>query len=100
MYSIQGLWSAAQLGLPIAFLIIRNGRYEALHEFGPHFGLQQLPGTELPQIDFCGLARSQGVRAVRVERCDGLDAALTAAFQSAEPILVEVVTQAMTESVS
>jgi benzoylformate decarboxylase len=98
MYSIQGLWSAAQLRLPIAFIIIRNGRYEALHEFGQHFGLSQLPGTELPQIDFCGLARSQGVSASQVASADELDAALSHAFQSSEPVLVEVVTQSDTSN--
>ncbi|MDB6106109.1 MAG: benzoylformate decarboxylase [Gammaproteobacteria bacterium] len=93
MYSIQGLWSAAQLRLSIAFIIIRNGRYEALHEFGQHFRLDQLPGTELPQIDFCGLARAQGVSASRVTSAGELDAALIHAVQSSEPVLVEVVTQ-------
>src|SRR5690606_22966044 len=26
MYSIQGLWTAAELGLPISFIIVNNGR--------------------------------------------------------------------------
>ena len=39
MYAIQGLWSAGQLQLPITFVVIRNGRYQALEEFGAHFGL-------------------------------------------------------------
>ena len=91
MYAIQGLWSAAQLELPIAFIIIKNGCYEALHEFGRHFGLGRLPGTELPQLDFSGLAQSQGVQSIRVERPQDLDRALHAAFQSAKPMLLEVV---------
>jgi benzoylformate decarboxylase len=93
LYSIQGLWSAAQLGLPIAFVIIKNGRYEALHEFGRHFDLQYLPGTQLPALDFCGLARAQGVQAVRVEKVSQLDAALTAALRADKPMLVEVITE-------
>jgi benzoylformate decarboxylase len=93
LYSIQGLWSAAQLALPIAFVIIKNGRYEALHEFGRHFDLQYLPGTQLPALDFCGLARAQGLQAVRVEKTSQLDAALTAAFRADKPMLVEVVTE-------
>lgn len=93
LYSIQGLWSAAQLTLPIVFVIIKNGRYEALHEFGRHFDLQQLPGTQLPAIDFCGLAQAQGVKAVRVEHVSKLDDALAAAVRSGQPVLVEVVTE-------
>jgi benzoylformate decarboxylase len=93
LYSIQGLWSAVQLKLPIAFIIIRNGRYEALHEFGQLFQLDHLPGTELPAIDFCGFAHAQGMAALRVVKAGELDAALRHAFQSSEPVLVEVVTQ-------
>lgn len=91
MYAIQGLWSAAQLGLPISFVIIKNGRYEALESFGRHFGLQQVIGTKLPELDFCALARAQGLHATKVESADTLDEALTASFAAPYPTLVEVV---------
>jgi benzoylformate decarboxylase len=90
MYSIQGLWSAAQQALPITFVIVKNGSYEALNEFGRHFGLSKLQGVELPQLDFVGLARSQGVQATSVTRVEQLDDALLAAFKSDAPMLVEV----------
>lgn len=93
LYAIQGLWSAVQLGLPIAFVIIKNGRYEALHEFGRHFDLQYLPGTQLPALDFSGLAQAQGLQALRVDKPAKLDAALSAAFKSDKAMLVEVVTE-------
>lgn len=74
--------------MPIAFIIVRNGNYEALTEFGRRFNL---PGTQLPGLDFCGLAQSQGVPGVRVERIEELAPALHAAFQSSKPpMLVEV----------
>jgi benzoylformate decarboxylase len=91
MYAIQGLWTAAQLRLGITFVIIKNRRYEALVEFGRHFGLQRTVGTSLPDIDFCALARGQGVSAIAVDRCEALDDALRTAFANlAEPTLVEV----------
>jgi benzoylformate decarboxylase len=90
MYAIQGLWSAAQLKLPMTFIVINNQRYEALHVFGRHFGLQSLEGTQLPGLDFVGLAQSQGVAAARVETAAELDAALAAAFHTDVPILLEV----------
>jgi benzoylformate decarboxylase len=91
MYAIQGLWTAAQLSLGITFVIIRNRRYEPLLEFGRHFGLQRTDGTSLPDIGFCALARGHGVSAVRVDRCEALDEALSAAFATlAAPTLVEV----------
>jgi benzoylformate decarboxylase len=90
MYSIQGLWTTAQLALPMVFIVLNNRRYQALHEFGRHFNLQQLPGTELPQIDFRALAQAQGISAVRIERPADLDGALRTAFEASTPMLVEV----------
>jgi benzoylformate decarboxylase len=91
MYAIQGLWTAAQLNLPITFIIVNNRRYEALLQFGRHFGLERTVGTSLPEIDFCGLALSQGCKGMRVERADALDDALRVALSAAEPTLLEVV---------
>jgi benzoylformate decarboxylase len=92
MYAIQGLWSAAQLALGVTLVIIKNQRYEALLEFGRHFGLQRTIGTSLANIDFCALAQGQGVKAIPVTRRDALDDALRSAFSTiAEPTLVEVV---------
>jgi benzoylformate decarboxylase len=90
MYSIQGLWSAAELKLPIAFIIINNSSYRALEEFGSHFGIESLPGVRLPHLDFCALAEGQGVKARRVERCEDLDSALLEVFAAAVPMLLEV----------
>lgn len=90
MYSIQGLWSAAELALPVTFVIVNNGSYRALDEFAPHFGVSRPPGTRLPHLDFCTLARAQGVEGVRVSACAQLDEALRAAFAARHPMLVEV----------
>ena len=91
MYAIQGLWTAAQLGLGVTFVIIKNRRYEALVNFGRYFGLQRTVGTELPDIDFCALARGQGVEAISVDHTDALDEALPTAFANfTGPNLVEV----------
>ncbi len=60
---------------------------------GRHFNLEKLPGTQLPAVDFCGLAQAQGVAAVRVTKVSELEGALTAAFRSRVPMLVEVVTE-------
>jgi benzoylformate decarboxylase len=93
MYSIQALWSAAQLELPIAFVILKNRRYAALQDFAPAFGFvpgEILPGTELPDIDFVALARGQGCRGSSVSRAEHLRDALASALQASVPTLVEV----------
>ena len=93
MYSIQGLYTAAQLKLPITFIIVNNGKYDALVQFGHHFGLDRTVGTNLAGLDFCGLAVSQGCKAVRVDRADMLDNVLRTALAATEPTLVEVVVE-------
>jgi benzoylformate decarboxylase len=90
MYAIQALWSAAQLGVDLAIIIVNNARYEALINFGRAFGLQETVGTKLPAIDFVGIAQGQGVPADRVETIDALDAALAELFGTKGPRLLEV----------
>ncbi len=90
MYAIQGLWSAAALELPISFIIMNNRRYEALHSFGRHFGLNNLQGTDLDGLDFVRLAEGQGVSAVRVTDTAALIDALAASFGNLRPTLIEV----------
>jgi benzoylformate decarboxylase len=91
MYAIQSLWSAAQLKLPITFVIVNNSRYQALHHFSQRFGISRPVGTDLPGIDFVGLAKAQGCDGVRVTRAAELVPALKSALQAAVPTLVEVV---------
>ena len=90
MYAIQGLWTAGQLELPITFVIVKNGRYQALEDFGAHFGLPQTLGTELPAIDFVALAKGQGIDGCRVDRSDALEGVLRNALAAKTPTLVEV----------
>ena len=93
MYSIQALWSAAQLRLPITFIILNNGRYAALQEFAPVFGFKPedaLPGSELPDIDFVALARGHGVEAARVTDAASLRDALAQALAAPVPMLIDI----------
>jgi hypothetical protein len=91
MYSIQALWTAAQLKLPITFIIVNNGRYEALHHFAKRFGLADAVGTQLGGIDFVGLAKAQGCDGLRVDKAADLAATLREAIAAVRPTLVEVV---------
>nr|WP_276203014.1 benzoylformate decarboxylase [Herbaspirillum rhizosphaerae] len=96
MYSIQSLWSAAQMQLPITFVILNNGRYAALQDFAPVFGFSAtdvVQGTELPAIDFVGLAQAQGCPALRVADASALRDALQLALNRKDthrPMLIDV----------
>ena len=94
MYSIQAVWSAVQLNLPITFVILNNSRYAALQDFAPVFGFaptDPVQGTDLPGLDFVTLAAGMGCRGVAVKDASQLRGVLSDALQTAGPMLVEVV---------
>jgi benzoylformate decarboxylase len=93
MYSIQALWNAAQLKLPVTVLILNNRRYGALQNFAPHFGFEPgapLVGTDLPALDFVALAAGHGLPASRVNEGAELADALRRALAAEGPVLLEV----------
>jgi benzoylformate decarboxylase len=93
MYSIQALWNAARLNLPITFVILRNRRYQSMYMFAPMFGFgadETVPGADLPDLDFVSLARGHGCDGVRVDNADTLRDTLAAALGHPKPIVVEV----------
>lgn len=93
LYAFQALWSAAQLGLPITFLILKNGSYAALRDFAPVYGFtpkDELRGIDLPGIDFVSLARSLGCEAERVSDPLALPEVLRRTLLAPRPTLVEI----------
>ena len=93
MYSIQALWTAGDLRLPMTIVIVNNGGYAALSEFSTHFNIKQLIGTKLPGLDFVGLAHAMGCDGARVQRASDLEPMLREALQSPKPFLVDVQVQ-------
>jgi benzoylformate decarboxylase len=93
MYSIQALWTAARLQLPITFVILNNRRYAALQEFAPQFGYargEQIKGSDLPGIDFVAIAHGHGCSALRVDEPGDLESAIRDALRSPSPMLLEL----------
>ncbi|WP_263368575.1 thiamine pyrophosphate-dependent enzyme [Edaphobacter bradus] len=69
-YAITGLWSAAHYRVPATFVILRNDEYGVLKWFAGALKATGLPGMDLPDIDYCAIARGFGVRAVRIDISD------------------------------
>ncbi len=92
MYAIQGLWSAVAEGADVRFVIVNNGGYAALDQFGALFGIDVV-GSKLPGIDFVALAQGQGMPAERVADPAALDAAIGRLFAESGPRLMEVLIQ-------
>ncbi len=60
-YGITALWTAAQQGLPVTFVILRNGTYGALRWFADLLATPDVPGLDVPDIDFVPIAAGYGV---------------------------------------
>ncbi|MDA9501496.1 benzoylformate decarboxylase [Bradyrhizobium sp. CCBAU 11357] len=91
MYSIQALWTAAQRKLPMTVVVINNSGYGAMRSFSQVMQVRNVPGLELPGIDFVRLAEGMGCHAVRVTKAAELGEALKRGMAHEGTSLVEVV---------
>jgi benzoylformate decarboxylase len=89
-YTIQGLWNAAQLGLPILFIVLRNREYAILKSFAEMEETPEVPGLDLPGLDCVRLAEGYGCAAGRVDDPAALADALRDGLGRATPYLLEV----------
>jgi benzoylformate decarboxylase len=93
MYSIQALWTAAHLKLPITYVIPNNRGYRILKErLRARQGNAEFIGMDLrdPEIDFVQLAQSLGVPAQRITDAADILPALRAAMGNGGPRLLDV----------
>lgn len=89
-YAITGFWTAAAYGIPVKFLVLRNGEYSILKWFSTLENVTDAPGLELPALDVAATARSYGVPASTVADADALHAELAGALAQDGPRLVQV----------
>jgi len=93
MYSVQALWTAAHMKLPITYVIPNNRGYRILKErLKSMRGTDRFIGMDIrePELDFVGLAQSMGVPARRIVEPDEIGPALQAAIASGGPSLLDV----------
>ena len=94
MYSVQALWTAAHLKLPITYLIINNRSYRIIKE-----RLVSIRNSDRfiamdmndPAIDFVGVAQGLGMAARRIAAPQAIEAALREAIESGAPNLIEAI---------
>ncbi|MCH9046248.1 MAG: thiamine pyrophosphate-binding protein [SAR324 cluster bacterium] len=96
LYSIQALWTAAHMRLPVTFVIANNGAYSILKERLVAFGgssvaKETMIGMDFdPPINFPALAESMGVTARRIEEPADIAPALHWAIAEERPVLLDV----------
>ena len=94
LYSIQALWTAAHLRLPITYVIVNNRGYRIIKDrLVAMRKTDQFIAMDMkdPPIDFVGIAQGFGLQAQRVTQASEIDGVLRARIQKAEPCLIEVV---------
>ncbi|BAT61523.1 benzoylformate decarboxylase [Variibacter gotjawalensis] len=91
MYSIQALWTAAQLKLPVSVIVINNSGYGAMRSFMQTLNVQSTPGIDLPGIDPARIAEGFECSAARVTEAAGLEKALAEALSQNGPSLLDVI---------
>jgi benzoylformate decarboxylase len=90
MYSIQALWTAAQRKLPLTVVVINNAGYGAMRSFSQVMQVRNVPGLDLPGIDFVRIAQGMGCDAVRVGKSSELAQALKRGLAHDGVSLIEV----------
>jgi benzoylformate decarboxylase len=93
MYAIQGLWSAAHLGLPITYVIANNRSYRIIKERLVSFRkTDKFTGMDLrdPEIDFVALAQSMGLPARRISDPQEVSGALKDSMKLGKPSLLDI----------
>jgi len=89
-YSIQALYTAAQLQLPVVFLVLCNQEYGILKAFADQQQTPGVPGMDLPGLDFVALATGYGCAAFRVTTSHALSQALQDALHRPGPTVLEI----------
>jgi len=94
MYSIQALWTAAHLKLPVTYVIVNNRSYRILKERMVSFrNARAFTGMDFrdPPIDFKAMAEAMGVKAATVSDPREIDSAMREATTSGAPRLLEFI---------
>ena len=90
MYSIQALWTAAQRQLPLTVVVINNQGYGAMRSFSQVMQVGNVPGLDMPGLDFVKIAEGMGCEALRVTKSSELVGALKRGLAHEGTSLVEV----------
>ena len=87
-YSIQALWTAAHLELPLVVVVPDNREYAILKSFALLENTPEVPGLDLPGLDIVSIARGYGCTARAVETPDDAKAAMREALGRAGPTVI------------
>jgi benzoylformate decarboxylase len=89
-YSVQSIWTATQLRLPILIVVLRNEEYAILKSFAALEDAPGVPGLDLPGFDIVSIAKGYGCDAERLDDLERIKNAATEAWTRSKPTVLEI----------
>jgi benzoylformate decarboxylase len=89
-YSIQSLWTAARLQLPLLIVVPRNDEYCILKSFAVLEKTPGVPGLDIPGFDIVSLAKGYGCDGARLDDLDAIKKAAVDAWKKSKPTVLEI----------
>ncbi|MEV1111221.1 MULTISPECIES: benzoylformate decarboxylase [unclassified Micromonospora] len=89
-YSVQALWTAARLSLPVVVVVPINQQYAILKAFAELKDTPGVPGLDLPGLDVTAIAAGYGCATEVVRTPDEFGAALAAGLRAGGPTVLPV----------
>ncbi|UUX91131.1 biosynthetic-type acetolactate synthase large subunit [Methanoplanus endosymbiosus] len=87
--NIQELGTVSQYNVPVKILILNNMYLGMVRQWQELFYERRYSYTELPQVDFVGIAAAYGIPGLKVEDKDDVEAALKKAMETDGPFLID-----------
>jgi benzoylformate decarboxylase len=89
-YSVQSLWAAAQLRLPILIVVPKNDEYCILKSFAVLEETPGVPGLDIPGFDVVSIAKGYGCDAIRLDNLEAIKKAAVEAWSKSKPTVLEI----------
>jgi len=89
-YAIQGIWTARQHKLPIIYIVPVNGEYGILKSFANNQQTPNVPGLDIPGLDYVSLAKGYGCIGKHAKNLDELEVFCKEALDQDIPTIIEI----------
>lgn len=89
-YSIQGIWTARQQELPIIYIVPVNEEYGILKSFAECQNTPNVPGLNIPDLDFVSLAKGYGCIGKNAMNLEDLENLCKEALSQKIPTVIQI----------
>jgi acetolactate synthase-1/2/3 large subunit len=87
--NIQELGTVSHYNIPVKVMILNNMYLGMVRQWQELFYERRYSFTELPSVDFVGIAKAYGIEGMLVEKREDVDAAIRAALDTDGPFVID-----------